>query len=328
MMRAVLHIFLSCCLLLMSLVVHAEDATARLEHMATTAKQLNYEGVFSYRVGKKMQAIRIVHRANQQGEVERLVSLNGVAREVIRNNEIMTCIYPEGKSVQPNHRPLGRGFPSDFLNRLSLASAYYQLTLGGEERIAGHNTQELHIIPVDDYRYGYHLWVDKDSDLLLQYDLVDDHGEVLETISFTSVEMGHDIPDELLKTQILGNQMTWNRAEKVMVIKTMANKAKTPWQMVWMPEGFVLVAQQNRLRANNGASIEQYVYSDGLNSISIFMEKNRAQHGHLQGGSRMGATNAFGTIINDYFVTIVGEVPERTVEKVGNSIQYAEHEQQ
>ena len=326
MMRALLHIFLSCCLLLMSIVAYADDAITLLERMDVAAKQLNYEGVFSYRTGKKMQSIRIIHRANQQGEIERLISLNGVAREVIRNNEMMTCIYPEGKSVQPNHRPLGLGFPSDFLNRLNVASAYYRLSLGREERIAGHNTQELHVIPVDNYRYGYHLWVDKNNDLLLQSDLVDDQDKVLETVAFLSVEMGHDIPDELLQAQIQGNKMTWNRAEQIMKIKTMANRARSPWQMEWMPEGFTLVAQQNRLKVKNGAFIEQYVYSDGLNSISIFIEKIRAQHNHLRGGSQMGATNAFGTIINNHFVTIVGEVPERTVEKVGNSIQYIERE--
>jgi sigma-E factor negative regulatory protein RseB len=325
-MRALLHILLGSFLLLMSLVVQAENAATLLERMGVAAKQLNYEGVFSYPTGKKMQSIKIIHRANDQGEIERLISLNGVAREVIRNNEIMTCIYPEGKSVQPDHRPLGLGFPSDFLNRLKLASANYQFSLGQEERIAGHNAQELNVIPVDNYRYGYHLWVDKDTDLLLQSDLVDEQDEVLETVAFSSVEMRHDIPEALLQAQVKGNKMTWNRAEHVIATKTKANRAHSSWQIDWMPEGFTLVAQQNRLKAKNGASIEQHVYSDGLNSISIFMEKIRVQHTHLHGGSKMGATNAFGTIINRHFVTIVGEVPERTVEKVGNSIQYIQYE--
>lgn len=310
----------------MSVTAHADDEVTLLERMDVAAKQLNYDGVFSYRTGKTMQAIRIIHRSNQQGEIERLISLNGVAREVIRNNEMMTCIYPEGKSVQPDHRPLGRGFPSDFLNRLNLASAYYKFSLGREERIAGHHTQELKVLPIDNYRYGYHLWVDKDSDLLLQSDLVDEQNDVLETVAFSSVEIRQDIPEELLQAQIQGNEMTWNRAEHVMAIKTLANKARSPWQIEWMPEGFTLVAQQSRLKAKNGVSIEQHVYSDGLNSISIFIEKIRAQHTHLRGGSKMGTTSAFGTIINSHFVTIVGDVPQRTVEKVGTSIEYVEHE--
>ena len=87
-----------------------------------------------------------------------------------------------------------------------------------------------------------------------------------------------------------------------------------------------MVAQQNRLKARNNAKVEQRVYSDGLSSISIFMERIRARHSHLHGGSRMGAVNAFGTIISAHFVTVVGEVPSTTVEKVGASIQYLDGE--
>jgi sigma-E factor negative regulatory protein RseB len=110
-MGVLLSFLLSSCLLLMSMIAQADyEAKILLNQMDIAAKQLNYQGVFSYQTGNKVQSIRIIHRANPQGEVERLISLNGVAREVIRNNEMMTCIYPEGKSVQPNHRPLGRGF--------------------------------------------------------------------------------------------------------------------------------------------------------------------------------------------------------------------------
>lgn len=324
-MRVLLPFLLSSCLLFMSMIAQADyEAKILLNQMDVAAKQLNYQGVFSYQTGNKVQSIRIIHRANRQGEIERLISLNGVAREVIRNNEMVTCIYPEGKSVQPNHRPLGRGFPSDFLNRLNSASSYYQLSIGVEERIAGHHTRELKLMPIDNYRYGYRLWVDKDSDLLIQSDLIDKQGQVLEQIAFSSLESGHDIPEGLLQAEMQGNEMTWNRAEKIMKTKISANEAKSSWQITWMPEGFTLVAKQSRLKAKNGALVEQLVYSDGLNSISIFMEKIRTRHSHLRGGSKRGSNNAYGTIINGHFITIVGEVPAGTVDKVGHSIKYIE----
>lgn len=320
-MRGLFRILLSFCILFLSINVYAEtDAVKMLERMGVVAKQLNYDGVFSYRAGKRLQSIRIIHRADQQGEIERLISLNGEAREVIRNNDMVTCIYPEGKSVQPNRRPLGRGFPTDLLSRLSSATAYYQLTLGEEERVAAHHTQALIAVPIDNYRYGYRLWVDKNSQLLLQSDLVDEHGEVLETFAFSAIEMGLHIPDVLLQPQMSGNAMTWNRAEQKMRSKMIAQKKSSSWKVAWLPEGFELVVQQNRIKAKNGASVEHKVYSDGLSSISIFIEKIRARHSHLHGGSKMGAVNAFGTIINAHFVTVVGGVPARTVEKMGNSI--------
>lgn len=310
--------------LLFSLTTYADtEAMQMLERMGVVAKQLNYDGVFSYQTGKKLQSIRIIHRADQQGEVERLISLNGVAREVIRTNDMVTCIYPEGKPVQENHRPLGRGFPTDLLRRLSLAADHYQFSLGQQERVAAHHTQELVATPIDHYRYGYRLWVDKENDLLLQSNLVDDKGNILETFSFSSVEMGQAIPEHSLKPQMQGNEMSWNRKEHDIATVKMVKKEGAAWDIVWLPQGFDLVMQQNRFKARNGALIEQQVYSDGLSSISIFMEKIRARHSHLHGGSNMGAVNAFGTIINAHFVTVVGEVPARTVEKVGNSIRYS-----
>lgn len=323
-MKSVCHLLLTVTLVLFNATAYAEsDAVKKLEQLGLVAKQLNYDGVFSYQVGSKLQSIRIIHQAGKQGEVERLVSLNGVTREVIRTNDMVTCLYPEGKPVQENNRPLGRGFPADLLDRLSVASDYYKLSLGQQERIAEHYTQELLMQPVDNYRYGYSLWFDKDKSLLLQANLINKAGEVLETFAFSSVKMGIEISNDLLKPQIQGNEMTWNRKEQQMRNHTIAMTTyKSLWNFDFLPEGFKLITQKNRFKARNGAPVEQRVYSDGLNSISVFIEKIRAQHGHLHGRSRKGVVNAFGTIISGHFITVVGEVPAITVEKVGTSIQY------
>jgi len=322
-MKKVFQFVLACSALVLSFNTAAEpQAMQTLERMGVVAKQLNYDGIFSYQAGNKLQSIRIIHRADEQGEVERLISLNGVAREVIRTNDMVTCIYPEGKPVQENHRPLGRGFPTDFLRRLSSAEAYYQFSLGQKGRVASHHTQEIVATPIDNYRYGYSLWVDKDNDLLLQSDLLDSMGNVLETFSFSSVEMGQDIPEQSLKPEMQGNAMSWNRNEYGLSAVKVTQDQSSIWQVTWLPKGFKLVTQQNRFKARNGASIEQQVYSDGLSSVSIFFEKIRARHSHLHGGSKMGAANAFGTIMNAHFITVVGEVPARTVEKMGNSIRF------
>ncbi|MCL5974440.1 MAG: MucB/RseB C-terminal domain-containing protein [Gammaproteobacteria bacterium] len=303
--------------------VQAESASIELlERMSQAAKQLNYEGVFAYQSGKTFQSVRIYHRNDDGTESERLISLNGAAREVIRSDDTVTCINPDGKQINVSQRPLGRGFPSDLPRRLSSATAFYELKLGGEDRIAGRLTQRLEIKPVDSYRYGYRLWMDKETDLLLKSELIDEQGEVLETFEFTDIQTGVDIPDASLKAQMSGNEMVWNRTEPgEMTTQDLATFSN--WQTKWLPEGFSLVAHQNRLRSNNGAHVEQRVYSDGLSSVSVFIEKMRAQHNHFHGGSHMGAVNAFGSVIHAHFVTVVGEVPAVTVEKIGAAIEYA-----
>lgn len=303
--------------------VQAESASIELlERMSQAAKQLNYEGVFAYRSDKTFQSVRIYHRNNDGIESERLISLNGAAREVIRSNDTVTCINPDGKQINVSQRPLGRGFPSDLPRRLRSATPFYELTMGGEDRIAGKLTQRLEIKPVDNYRYGYRLWMDKETDLLLKSELIDDNKEVLETFEFTDIQTGIDIPDALLQAQMSGNEMIMHRTEPG-EMTTQDLVAFSHWQANWLPDGFTLVAHQNRLRANNGAHVEQRVYSDGLSSVSVFIEKMRAQHNHFHGGSHMGAVNAFGSVIHAHFVTVVGEVPAVTVEKIGAAIEYA-----
>jgi len=307
--------------------VQAESASIELlERMSQAAKQLNYEGVFAYQSGKTFQSVRIYHRNDGGTESERLISLNGAAREVIRSNDSVTCINPDGKRINVSQRPLGRGFPSDLPRRLRSATPFYELTLGEDDRIAGKLTQRLEIKPVDNYRYGYQLWMDKETDLLLKSELIDENKEVLETFEFTDIQTGIDIPDASLKAQMSGNEMVWHRTEPG-EMTTQDLVAFSNWQANWLPDGFTLVAHQNRLRANNGAHIEQRVYSDGLSSVSVFIEKMRAQHNHFHGGSHMGAVNAFGSVIHAHFVTVVGEVPAVTVEKIGSAIKYAGPEQ-
>ena len=307
--------------------VQAESASIELlERMSQAAKQLNYEGVFAYQSGKTFQSVRIYHRNDDGNESERLVSLNGSAREVLRSNDTVTCINPDGKQVNVSQRPLGRGFPSDLLRRLRSATPFYELKLGEEDRIAGKLTQRLEIKPVDSYRYGYRLWMDKETDLLLKSELIGENNEVLETFEFTDIETGVEIADAKLAPQMSGNEMIWHRTEPG-EMTTQDLVAFSHWQAKWLPDGFTLVAHQNRLRANNGAHVEQRVYSDGLSSVSVFIEKMLAQHNHFHGGSHMGAVNAFGSVIHAHFVTVVGEVPAVTVEKIGAAIEYAGPEQ-
>ena len=331
-MRNLIKLYLVLCLGLSSAYSHAEDleAIALLEKMGVAAKKLDYDGVFTYQTGTKLQAIRIIHKTNNNGEVERLLSLNGAARELVRTNDIVTCIFPEGKQVNVDRRPLGRGFPSDLLSRLGSAIPYYEITLGEEARVADRSAKKLLVTPSDNYRYGYHLWVDEETDLLLQSNLLADGGVVLESFAFSSIKLGVEIPDSLLQPHIRGEELTWtrNKTEPVNNLKNKEDALKQGlvWEVDWLPEGFMLVAEQSRRKLQDGTLVEQRVYSDGLSSLSFFIEKRNQGHRHLEGVSAMGAINAFGLIAPIHFLTVVGQVPARTVEKVGLSIKLVNYD--
>ena len=297
------------------------EGMALLEKMTAATQHLNYEGVFTYQSGNKLQAIRIYHRSDARGEMERLVALNGAAREVIRSNDMVTCITPDKKQVNISRHPVGGGFPSDLPRRLSSAQSYYHLEVGDIERIADHTAQELVIKAVDNYRYGYRLWMDTDTHLLLKSELIDEQGDVLESFSFSSLNVGVYIPEHKLQSQLQGKISTWDRSEHESSANDLQDRM-SDWQIDWLPQGFDLVAAKIRSRVGKSTNVEQRVFSDGLSSVSIFIEKNHAGHNHLKGTSHVGAIHAYGAVMAAHFVTVVGEVPSRTVEKIGQSIKY------
>lgn len=300
------------------------EAVDLLEKMAQAAREVNYQGVFAYHNGSTLQSIRIYHRHDDAGEVERLISLNGAAREVIRTDDMVTCINPDGKKINISQRPLGRGFPSDLPRRLRSAMDFYDLALGETQRVADRQARELLITPNDEYRYGYRLWVDTDTDLLLKSELVSVKGKVLETFTFSDIETDVHIGDALLEAQTQGNEMVMQRSEPGKKPTPVPDDSKaSQWRVDWLPDGFTLVALQNRLRAHNGAYVEQRVYSDGLSSVSVFIETSQSNPHHLKGGSSVGAVNAFGTVKHSHLVTVVGEVPAVTVKNIGEAIRFS-----
>jgi sigma-E factor negative regulatory protein RseB len=315
--------FLLLCSFSIPLVSKADQAAMSiLEKMVEAANEETYQGVFNFQTARGLQTIKVYRRHDARGDLERLVSLNGPAREVIRSNEVVRCINPKGNQVNVSRRPLGRGFPGDLPRRLSAAADYYDLSLSTEARIAGRQAQQLNIIPLDEYRYGYRLWVDVDTHLMLKSELVDAAGNVLEMFAFTSLETDVHIPDHKFESEIEGEALTRHLSEPESSTQVAAQRSESGWMIDWLPDGFSLVAMQTRMRAKNGAEVEQRVYSDGLSSVSLFFEKILSRHAHLRGQSHFGAINAYGTIINTHFVTVVGEVPRVTVETIGSHLRY------
>ena len=316
-----------CLAILLSPPLWADDeAMQLLSLMGTAVKEKNYDGIFTYQSGTKAQSIRIVHRASPQGNIEKLLSLDGAARELVKTDESITCIFPEGKQIQIDKRPLGGGFPSDLLSRLSLAVPYYSIQTGRQDRIAGRAARQLKVMPVDAYRYGYELWVDEESHLLLASQLLTQKGDVLERFTFSSITIGGEISESTLTPSRVGQQVTWERKQTEPVKREdIHQKSVFPelWRVAWLPAGFELVAEQSRRRVDKNLLVEQRVYSDGLSAVSVFIEQRDKTQQHLEGASKMGAVNAFGIVVDNHFITTVGQVPEQTVEKIVRSIEFA-----
>lgn len=294
-------------------------AQQSLERMARAAQALNYDGTFVYSNGTDMQSMRIIHRSDADGERERLVALSGAAREVLRDRERVTCILPDRQSVVVA-RSRQREFPhSKLLESDSGFVRFYTLSMTHGERIAGRQTELVTVQPRDRFRYGYRLWMDRDTGLLLKSELIDENGEVAEQLVYTNIELPQSIPDHLLEPDVSGEGFTWYRDEGDAEGRGTAVEGAPDWQAGWLPDGFAINDHTRKAGMEGGAPVEHLVYSDGLASVSVFVERLDTAAMPLKGLDSMGAVHAFGTMVDDYQVTVVGEVPAATVQQVAGA---------
>ncbi len=290
-----------------------------LERMSTASRSLNYTGIFVYQHQNSLEAMQIVHAMDEGGERERLFSLTGPKREVLRDNQVVTCILGDSQAVVVNKSRPRTSFPASFPRELEELEKNYRFKVMGEDRVAGLACREVAVQPRDAYRYGRRLCVHDQSHLLLRSELTDARGRVIEQVMFTSVEFPQRISAQALLPNLDDAGFTWQREPEQQPEPGDSNP-DSRWKVLQVPDGFMLTDHNWHQLSAHEAGVEHWVYSDGLASVSVYIEKSQKKHDVYSGVSHRGALNAFGTMVADYYVTVVGEVPRQTVELIGKSV--------
>lgn len=318
-------VYLSCLLLLLPAAQAAADSSGQarvwLEKMSQAKHSLNYDGTFVYVHNRQIMTMRISHRVGAYGEYERLVPLNGPQRqiEVISKDSAVSCILPDSntpptigkrEAAAPFHLALPRSFEE--------ISQYYSFSLGGQERIANRSTQVIMVKPRDNFRYGYRLWVDVDSGLLIKSDLVGGRGAILEQVMFTSLDIHENNPPPLTESSFSCPDFP-EPEPKVSQAAALTETSDKGWRVNQLPPGFEPTEHQQLVRSKQ-VPIEHILLGDGLATVSVFVEKFEDAEKFV-GSSYLGGVSAYGNVIHGHQVTVVGMVPRPTVEIIGQSVQ-------
>lgn len=295
----------------------AQEARDWLERMNSAVEELNYRGTFVHvLLDGTPETLEIVHR-NEDGESgERILSLDGAGREIVRKGDQVQGILPDQRIVLLESRrdvsPLVARLPSSS----DELEAHYEITLGGNARVADRAVRVLEIRPRDEFRYGYRLWLDETTAMPLRSQLFDERGRVVEQIHFTAIEVPADIPAADLEATIDTTGFTTLRAPEI----SPSAAANISWRAVVVPGGFKLsVATQSQM-AGSDTPVEHLVYSDGLATVSVFIEARETKADVGEGFSNFGSTNAFSTTLRGRKVTAMGEVPPQTVRTIATSL--------
>ncbi len=297
---------------------NSEQVELWLTKMHHAAHMLNYKGVFVYGQKDNLSSMQIVHSQDEFGERERLLSLDGTGREVIRTKDSVICILPDSKSVMVEKSRPKSSFPPAFPVKIAEMEANYDFYLSGKDMVAGQITQKIVINPKDKYRYGHMLWIDEKTGLLLKTHLIGERGQVVEKFMFTQIDYMEKVPEALLKASVLGENYIWYESGKA---KKHESQKLSKWAVKNLPKGFKPDMSRKHVMPRSGIAMEQLMYTDGLTSVSVFIEKHSEDEDLLNGSSHMGAINACGRDLDSgVHITVIGEVPHAAVKMICDSV--------
>lgn len=291
-----------------------DEATAWLQKISSAAYRLNYSGTFVYQRGAHMETSSIVHMTDESGEHEKLEVLDGPPREIIRDNDNVICFTPENRGVVVEKRRSQKNFPALLPRQLSGIIENYVVKLGGVERVAGHDCQDVILEPRDVFRYGHRFCAESSSGLLLKATTLNEKNEVVHQFAFTQTLIGGNISAEQLKPKYLKHRRMQHQAAPAMI--------ESGWQVKSLPAGFKKIMEQKRTFPGKKFSANHLVFSDDLVAVSVFIEPLAGMEKSVSGLSSQGAINVYTRPVADYQVTALGEVPAMTVLQIANSVYF------
>ena len=292
----------------------APETLAWLRKMQDAAQKLSYSGTFVYQNAGRSETSRITRFVEASGgDIEKLEVMDGVPREIVRTKDTVRCYLPGARLVKVDRRT-ERGFPALLPERISAAAKNYDISLGETRRIAGYDCQAVVLTPKDNLRYGYRLYADNASGMLLRAVTFDSSGEQIEQFMFTQLVIG-GVTRDMVKPRHASRNWRIEDAE--------ASPARAAgWGLSSELPGFHKVVELKR-RLSDSRPAAQMVYSDGLAAVSVFIEALEGRPEPVRPGlASMGAIHMYTREVANHVVTVVGEAPAASVQRIADAVEY------
>ena len=296
----------------------AADPWKVLEQTARAARDLSYKGIFVYQAGNGSRSVQFTLMNYGQGEDARIVMLDGQPREVLSQGSDVVIFSPREEKVIIEKRRGHNMFPALLPSSLDSLKTSYEARAGGNERVGGRMGRVIFLDARDKYRYGYKFWADQQNGLLLKYIAIDAQDRVMEKIAFSQLS--------LLDT----HEMDWFQPnvdhDKAYVMEEHAPSKVLAeaegWTLSNLPPGYRKIDQMLTRVPGKAEPVPHLIFSDGLASVSLFIEPLAKGARPKSGHSVMGATHFYASVVDGRQIITVGEVPEAAVEQIAHAINF------
>lgn len=302
----------------------AREVRAWLLRIHEAASQRNFQGTFVVSGGGAVSSARIAHYCEGPNQFERSEALDGEARHVYRHNDVVTTLWPASRTAMVEQRALLAQFPALLQAGDDRIADFYDVQPQGADRVAGREASVLLVKPRDSHRYGYRLWADQATGLLLRADVLGVRSEVLESSAFSDVTIGvKPHPESVLQPM---RKLDGYRIVRPQLVPTKLESEG--WHMREAIPGFRLVSCVNRpmegaaeSRTTSGSRVLQTIFSDGLTHVSLFIEPFDQERHTRPVLASVGPTQTLMQRQGDWWVTVVGDVPPATLQMFVKSLE-------
>lgn len=293
----------------------SRSLTEWLARMHEASRHRAYTGTLVVNAGAALSASRIWHVCDGRQQMERVETLTGAPRSTFRHNTDVVTFSPEERVAWKGKQDSLGVFPELLRTPDNSIPEFYGVRESGSQRVAGHPADVVHIEPKDKLRFAYRVWSEKKTGLVVKLQTLGEKGEVLEQVAFSELQL--DAPVSMDRLKRLMNDTQGYRVQQRLVHKTAAEAQG--WRLKESVPGFRPMGchTQEPLASPDGTSSApmQWVFSDGLASVSVFVEPfDAARHGE-ESVSVMGATHSLARRHGDHWVTVLGEVPLETLRR-------------
>jgi negative regulator of sigma E activity len=289
------------CLLGVSPLLHASDAMQLLNNMSSAIHELDYQGDLVYSQGEGFSILRVQHSIDKGAEQEKVTHLNHDPS----NTQQVASNKPEGFSI------------ASFPQVTKEMEKIYSFDLGGLAQVAGRECKQVVARPKDRMRYLHRYCIDTKTNMLLNYSLVDSNHKTVEKMMFTRIEYDKQNFKDYLKNKVASVK------KKFLPFNLIKHKEnKTNWHFSELPNGFHIDSVLRKAEQNGGTPLEQIILTDKVTSISVFIEPKSEHCINKKSFGYSGAVNGLTVEKEEHSITVIGEVPRSTLQKVADSLRY------
>ena len=286
-----------------------------LERLSHSLKILNFTTSFVVVKNNQAEPYHWFHGVDDNDkELEIFARLNGPRRDILRKDSIISYIEPKLAPYSIESNTISGPIPSIFSGDITQLENSYDFISVGRSRVLGRSAQLIRIVSKDHHRFGYWLWLDQNTGLLLKFALITRKGQLLEQVQFTHLDISNELSDSL-------KQLQSSDLPSVLDFPNTNQNNEFSWKVKWLPTGFKPI-QSNRHRiALTKQPVEFMLFNDGLVDVSIYVnasaDKQRSVEYVLD-----GATVLLNQVVDGFDISVIGKIPFKTAKKIADSLQF------